>query len=91
MLPGTNLSPVTVFIGGGVWESNPPEPVLTVSQTVLKTAPFTRTDAPPGGGKSLETLRAPGVACQATAFARLRRNAARNARSRLSISPASAP
>ncbi len=34
-------------IGGGVWESNPPRPALTVPLTVLKTAPFTRTDAPP--------------------------------------------
>jgi len=34
-------------IGGGVSESNQPEPALTVSQTVLKTAPFTGTDAPP--------------------------------------------
>jgi hypothetical protein len=33
--------------GGGVWESNPPAPALTGAQTVLKTAPLTRTDAPP--------------------------------------------
>src|SRR5690349_18319806 len=37
--------------GGGVWESNPPEPALTVSQTVLKTAPDTSQDAPPLFGK----------------------------------------
>lgn len=34
-------------IGGGVSESNRPKIALTISQTVLKTAPFTGTDAPP--------------------------------------------
>ena len=33
--------------GGGVWESNPPELALTISLTVLKTAPFTGTVSPP--------------------------------------------
>src|ERR671917_74653 len=35
------------FFGGGVWESNPPGPALTNPRTVLKTAPLTRTGAPP--------------------------------------------
>ena len=35
------------LLGGGVWESNPPEHALTYSQTVLKTAPITGKDAPP--------------------------------------------
>src|ERR1700749_2111275 len=35
------------FLGGGGWESNPPAAALKGAQTVLKTAPFTRTDAPP--------------------------------------------
>ena len=39
----TEINPV----GGGVWESNPPEHALTGSLTVLKTAPFTGKDAPP--------------------------------------------
>jgi hypothetical protein len=41
------LPPSSFIYGGGVWESNPPEPALTVSQTVLKTAPDTSRDAPP--------------------------------------------
>ena len=35
------------MLGGGVWESNPPENALTPSPTVLKTAPITGKDAPP--------------------------------------------
>ncbi len=34
-------------IGGSVSESNQPKIALTISQTVLKTAPFTGTDALP--------------------------------------------
>lgn len=41
------LHPSSMLFGGGVWESNPPAPALTGALTVLKTAPFTRTDAPP--------------------------------------------
>jgi hypothetical protein len=34
-------------VGGGVWESNPPEHTLACSQTVLKTATITGRYAPP--------------------------------------------
>ena len=70
---GCNCRLPTVYcklsFGGGVWESNPPEPALTGSRTVLKTAPVTR----PGCASTIEVkramnLRARGRGCQATLF-----------------------
>src|ERR1700755_1628969 len=53
------------YFGGGVWESNPPAPALTVALTVLKTAPLTRTGAPPSLGVDSLNLCARRRACQA--------------------------
>ena len=44
-------------IGGGVSESNQPKTALTISQTVLKTAPFTGTDAPPRENRVIKVRR----------------------------------
>ncbi len=45
-------SKIQIRTGGDVSESNRPKTALTASQTVLKTAPFTGTDAPPLGIKT---------------------------------------
>src|SRR5438105_15762516 len=52
-------------VGGGVWESNPPAPALTGALTVLKTAPLTRTGAPPRRRGRERTLSGRSAACQA--------------------------
>lgn len=54
-----------LVFGGGVSESNRPELALTSSQTVLKTAPVTGQDAPPGKGEATIKLIFRPKNCQA--------------------------
>src|SRR5918992_4650627 len=59
------LPPSSFVFGGGVWESNPPAPALTGALTVLKTAPLTRTDAPPFVWRDAANLSGARRGCQA--------------------------